>query len=517
MVSLQPGLQDDGNLKGASTSTEREESCLKHRNQPVILHCTVCKSNICMQCKLTSHEGHATEDLSDTGAKVKAELQGMLEKMMQQTRNLEGVLAAIEDKRGKLQSLKETSEQGIRERAGKIHQWVDECRDKVLESLQSLNKDLMDKLSATQEDVQRKAAALSAQSDHVTRVLRDDKDADIVAFQTELKDLTLDKSEVSQLLDGLSNEPEPYRCEHDPVAISLAHLAEYVGVIKRSACGKTNCSLASDAQPSNTATPRQLPASSTVPPMAVSAVQLPAQSSVTVSEVVYSRNPQSKIVAMCTTSEKRVRIKYKPSGRGEMMGLFNKEGRLKNEGVVAGDRIVTVLDDVTLGNDVYYGCCSLVPTDGGKGAAETNVEFRSFSKCGNKNFFAELNTSKIRLGIYYCSVKSADPLICEYNPLGLEKSFRYDYELISELSSTIFCMGKSTWIEFCDIMIACISFALYKIHYKTLELSELFRIESTVYFSQNLLWTCSSASLYPKHSVSFWVCLSVVFLKRRLF
>ena len=48
-------------------------------------------------------------------------------------------------------------------------------------------------------------------------------------------------------------------------------------------------------------------------------------------------------------------------------------------------------------------------------------------------------------------------------------------------------------------------------------LCELFRIQNTVYFSQNLLWTCSSASLCSKHSVSFWVCLSVVFLKMRLF
>ena len=44
----------------------------------------------------------------------------------------------------------------------------------------------------------------------------------------------------------------------------------------------------------------------------------------------------------------------------------------------------------------------------------------------------------------------------------------------------------------------------------------LFRIESSVYFSQNLLWTCSSASLFCKHSVSFWVCRSVVFLKMGL-
>ena len=48
-------------------------------------------------------------------------------------------------------------------------------------------------------------------------------------------------------------------------------------------------------------------------------------------------------------------------------------------------------------------------------------------------------------------------------------------------------------------------------------ISELFRIESTVYFSQYLLSTCTSVSLCCEHSVSFWVCLSVVFLKMRLF
>ena len=47
-------------------------------------------------------------------------------------------------------------------------------------------------------------------------------------------------------------------------------------------------------------------------------------------------------------------------------------------------------------------------------------------------------------------------------------------------------------------------------------LCELFRIESTVYFSQNFLWTRSSASLCWNHSVSFWICLCVVFLKMRL-
>ena len=386
MVSLQSGNQDDGNLKGESTGKEREESCLKHRNQPVILHCTVCKDNICIQCKLTSHEGHATEDLTDTGAKVKAKLQSLLERMTQERAVLEGVLTAVEDRRGKLLSLRETSEQGIRERADKVHRWVDECRDKVLETLQSLNKDMMDRLSATQEHLQHKVAALSAQSDHVTRVLRDDKAADIVALEGELKDLTMDKAEVSQMLEELSNEWEPYRCEHDPVAVSTAHLNAHIGVLKRSVPKNTPGGLSPRAQAPNTATVLASPSG----PIAMSAASDTSKRSVTVSEVVYSRNPKSQTVAMCTTSEKRVWIKYKPSGEGALMGLFSKEGLLRKEGdVLPGDSIVTVLDDVTIGSG-ERDKCSWVRTDGRKGTITTQFNFVRFSKCGKENIVANV-------------------------------------------------------------------------------------------------------------------------------
>jgi hypothetical protein len=38
-----------------------------------------CAQNICMQCKLTRHEGHDTEDLEDAGAKVKGKVKAALE------------------------------------------------------------------------------------------------------------------------------------------------------------------------------------------------------------------------------------------------------------------------------------------------------------------------------------------------------------------------------------------------------------------------------------------------------
>ena len=452
VVPLQPDSQGDGHPKGDVPVKQREESCLKHPNQPVILFCNVCKSSICMQCKLTSHEGHATEDLADAGAKVKARLQVLLETATRQTRSLEGVLAAIGDKRSKMLSLQERSEQGIRDRADRARHWVDGCRDKALESLQALTEGVTDKLSAAAEHVQHKMAALTAQSDHVTRVLRDDKDADIVALQAQLTDVAVEEADVAQLLDDLGGEAEPYRCEHNPVAVSAVHLQEYVGVLTRSAPKNVGSRLASGDEPSHAATARlPLSAPSTVSAAPMTAQQssrwsavhtqpshaatarlplsapstvstaVPSRKPVTVSEVVYSRNPNSKISAMCTTSEKRAWIKYKPSGQGEIMGLYNKDGLLRNEdNPVPGDSIVTVLDDVTLGYSGYVGeCgsyqpkCSWIQTGEGSGSATTPFLISSFSKCSNKNLFASLSEANNTRSVCHCSVTSLNPLAWE--------------------------------------------------------------------------------------------------------
>ena len=65
-------------------------------------------------------------------------------------------------------------------------------------------------------------------------------------------------------------------------------------------------------------------------------------------------------------------------------------------------------------------------------------------------------------------------LLCELfrieSTVYFSKKFAcYDHEVISELSSTILCTWKSNWIEFFDIMLACSSVAWSKIQCKTLE------------------------------------------------
>ena len=51
-----------------------QKNCPKHRGQVLILFCRQCEVSICIQCKLTSHDGHETEDVLDSGERARGEL-----------------------------------------------------------------------------------------------------------------------------------------------------------------------------------------------------------------------------------------------------------------------------------------------------------------------------------------------------------------------------------------------------------------------------------------------------------
>ena len=48
--------------------------CSVHREQELCFHCQKCDVSICLHCKLTSHEGHVTEDMATAVLRAKQEL-----------------------------------------------------------------------------------------------------------------------------------------------------------------------------------------------------------------------------------------------------------------------------------------------------------------------------------------------------------------------------------------------------------------------------------------------------------
>ncbi|PVD36455.1 hypothetical protein C0Q70_03439 [Pomacea canaliculata] len=59
-------------------SEKRQSMCPVHTKEVAIFHCTQCYQVICLKCKLTKHERHTTEELSDTIARCKKRIENKL-------------------------------------------------------------------------------------------------------------------------------------------------------------------------------------------------------------------------------------------------------------------------------------------------------------------------------------------------------------------------------------------------------------------------------------------------------
>jgi hypothetical protein len=50
--------------------------CTKHQSEEITFFCIQCQQSICLKCRLTIHENHLTEDLSDSASKTRQLLKG---------------------------------------------------------------------------------------------------------------------------------------------------------------------------------------------------------------------------------------------------------------------------------------------------------------------------------------------------------------------------------------------------------------------------------------------------------
>jgi hypothetical protein len=351
---LQAGTVE--NLKGSPEGAaqfvgEEEEKCPKHRTQPVVLHCSACKANICIQWKLTSHEGHPTEDLADTGRKAQDRLGEMIRMMNEEVRRLEGVKEAIRLKEAQLQEFQETTERDIRQRVDDLCLKTKECGDATLNTLQSLNAEPIAFLTDTQKHVQQQQASLTSRSEHVARVLQDDKASDIIDLGDQLKDFSLDRQEVERLLSQVESLSKPYVCDFNATSINLAH--EYIGMLKKTStksvkhqAHKPQFSSAPGLH--STASGTQFDPSL---PMSVSGAAAAVSSSKRFHLLSFSQNPKSEVNTMCVTTQKRACIVFQPSGQGVYFGLLGQNGlseKTAMDMVTSSIRMISCSDGTTL-------------------------------------------------------------------------------------------------------------------------------------------------------------------------
>nr|KAG5701338.1 hypothetical protein BaRGS_006112 [Batillaria attramentaria] len=193
-----------------------------------------------LQCKLTSHEGHPTEDLEDAGAKVKAKIQQMLKNAEQQKALLDGVLAAADHESKRLQELGRKMEEEIRNRKQVLDQWSTQAADQAVESVHATVEMNISCLQERTQQVRDQQAAVVAQQGHLTRVLDSDIDADIVSLEAQLSEVTVDRGKLLKLQEKLKEEAADIMCKHNPGAINLSDMMAFVGVLEKRASEETS-------------------------------------------------------------------------------------------------------------------------------------------------------------------------------------------------------------------------------------------------------------------------------------
>ena len=183
------------NLKNTQTAgtkgavvVKKERYCSTHREEKIRFFCTQCSTVICRDCKLTSHEGHATTDLSEKRSEAK---QLVLQVTKRSRDNLEPklrqVLQEAQDQKKKVQASKKTILGTLEQRAADLKQEIDKS---LAEAKRKLNQetDDVDKIaSRCIDNMTQELACFLSLVDHAQRVAESGCDADILEMPTQMK------------------------------------------------------------------------------------------------------------------------------------------------------------------------------------------------------------------------------------------------------------------------------------------------------------------------------------------
>ena len=189
----------------AAVKVAKERYCSTHTDEKLRFFCTKCSAVICRDCKLTSHEGHATTDLSAKSSAAKK----LIKKVTKQSHQnlvpkLRQALKAAEQHRATVQRNKEAIKRTLTQRAQELKQEVDNSLDEVLQQLDQKTGEV-DKMAAS---MTHDLARFLSLTEYAERVTQGGFDADILNMSTQMKNFfgtRRSKRQVQDLILGMSN------------------------------------------------------------------------------------------------------------------------------------------------------------------------------------------------------------------------------------------------------------------------------------------------------------------------
>ncbi|KAL8562459.1 hypothetical protein ACOMHN_008604 [Nucella lapillus] len=204
------------------TAVTGMKMCQFHPDQILCFHCSKCDVTICLHCKLTSHEGHDTQDMATAAVQAKGELSGLQARADKQLLLLEACISRLERDELDLNHQKQEVVQQVSSRFDVLIGWATRARDEFLE-------DVAAKEQASLSDIHMKKASASFFKGNIfSKKMRASQNmslgSDVVLVKNELQGALL-KDEAFEEHQKLAARKEHQMIFRSAAAASVLELA----------------------------------------------------------------------------------------------------------------------------------------------------------------------------------------------------------------------------------------------------------------------------------------------------
>ncbi|XP_025098016.1 uncharacterized protein LOC112566209 [Pomacea canaliculata] len=209
----------------------KTRECPSHAGQSLCFHCRQCDVSICLHCKLTSHEGHATEDFMAAVTRAKGEVTRLMVTANQQIQVLEAVLGSLERDSMELSRQKQEMTSNVTSKYEALVAWATRARDEALEEMECVQRAALKEMEAERIVARDTKQLLSRLATRAASSCHTDADADIVLHKSELQAALLDDDALTRYRQRGNKEGHVtfFRCRSDDKAVQLDQVRDFVG------------------------------------------------------------------------------------------------------------------------------------------------------------------------------------------------------------------------------------------------------------------------------------------------
>ncbi|KAK7088305.1 tripartite motif-containing protein 54-like [Littorina saxatilis] len=168
-------------------SENSEEMCKLHTKRELEFYCVRCQEAICINCKMTKHEQHQTDDLHTAIQQKHKELLTDKSRLQKAEEHLRESLKTTRAEQQAVLDKKAAVEKNIRDRHAVMVAAADKFRDEALDSLRSVSTDIdigIDQILKQQEGDLEKCLDIQRQ---VERACNSGRASDVITVVQEMK------------------------------------------------------------------------------------------------------------------------------------------------------------------------------------------------------------------------------------------------------------------------------------------------------------------------------------------